>query len=55
MGLIPRLIQHTRKTKATATLIAPSWPSVPFWPLLLPEGGLPAEFVQKFIQLPTGF
>ena len=29
-GLIPRLIQHARKTKANGTLIAPCWPSAPF-------------------------
>ena len=43
MGLIPRLIQHARKTKATGTIIAPCWPSVPLWPLLFPEAGLPAS------------
>ena len=53
MGLIPRLIQHARKTKAIGTLIAPCWPSAPFWPLLFPGEGLSADFVQEFTQLPT--
>ena len=35
---------HLFNTKATGTLIVPCWPSAPFWPLLFPEGGLPAEF-----------
>ena len=34
VGLIPRLTQHARKTKATGTLIVPCWPSAPFWPVL---------------------
>jgi len=53
VGLIPRLIQHARKTKATGTLIALYWPSASFWPVLFPEGGLPADFVQEVIQLPS--
>ena len=55
VGLIARVIQHVRKTKATGTLIAPCWPSTPFWPILFPEGGLPVDYVQEFTQLMTGF
>jgi len=53
VGLISRLIQHARKTKARGTLIAPYWPSATFWPVMFPEGSLPADFVQEVIQLPS--
>ena len=34
IGLIPRLIQHARNTKAEGILIIPCWPSAAFWSLL---------------------
>ena len=48
VGLIPRLVQQARKTKATGTLIAPYWPLALFWPVLFPEGGLSAERLFNF-------
>ena len=53
VGLIPKLIQHVRKTKVRGTLIVSCWLSALFWPLLFPEDGLSAEFVQEFTQLPS--
>ena len=52
VGLIPRVIQHARRTKAKGTLVVPDWPSAPFWPILFPGKGETAEFVVEFRQLP---
>jgi len=38
--LIPRAIRHTKETSAKGTLVVPSWPSAPFWPILFPERAL---------------
>ena len=47
VNLVPRVIRHLLKCKATATLILPEWPSAPFWPMLFPEGGKPASFIAE--------
>ena len=50
--LIPRVICHARACKAVGTLIVPSWPSAPFWPLLCPSEGRLAYFVVDVKELP---
>ena len=52
MFLIPRLLKHAAICKASGTLIAPKWPSAPFWPLLFPNGTHPAGFVSNIWELP---
>ena len=34
IAIIAQDIMHVRSSKAIATLVAPAWPSSPFWPLL---------------------
>ena len=43
--LVPRVIRHTVQTGAKGTLVVPRWPSAPFWPMLFPDGQIPAPFV----------
>ena len=50
--LVPRVFRHAQYTKANGTLIIPQWFSSPFWPLLFPDGFMPAEFVEGVIELP---
>lgn len=50
--LINRVVQHARKTSAQGTLIVPCWQSAPFWPVLFPDGSIPAQFIQKMRELP---
>ena len=50
--LIPRLLKHSRLTKAQGTLIIPRWVSAPFWPLLFPDGTSPAASVEGIRELP---
>ena len=50
--LIPRIIGHARLCCAVGTLIAPEWPSAPFWPLLYPDGKVPAPFITDVVILP---
>ena len=45
--LIPRVIRHTLKTGASATLVMPKWPSAPFWPMLFPDGCTRAPFITE--------
>ena len=50
--LIPRVIQHAKKTHAHGALVAPCWPSAPFWPILFPDGVRPARFITRPMELP---
>ena len=43
--LVPRTIRHALNTAACGTLVVPSWPSAPFWPMLFPSLGTVASFV----------
>ena len=52
LNLVPRVIQHARKTRAQGTLIVPEWPSTPFWPILFPRKEQAAEFVMEYCRLP---
>ena len=52
LNLVPRVIQHARKTRAQGTLIVPEWPSAPFWPILFPRKEQAAEFVMEYCRLP---
>ena len=52
MYLIPRLLRHAQITKAQGTLIVPQWVSVPFWPVLFPDGINPAQFIKESRMLP---
>ena len=52
--IVPRVIQHARKTKAEGTLIVPQWPSAPFWPMLFPEVNTTAKFVVDVCQMWNG-
>ncbi|MCG8033308.1 MAG: hypothetical protein JAZ03_14165, partial [Candidatus Thiodiazotropha taylori] len=53
----PRLIvdclRKIAKEGAEATLIAPMWMSAPFWPLLYPDGQIPAKYVIESLVLPN--
>ena len=50
--LVPRVIRHGQNTNARGTLVVPQWLSSPFWPLLFPDGVMPAEFVKEYMELP---
>ena len=50
--LIPRTIQHAKRTHACGTLIVPEWPSAPFWPMIFPNGQQPAPFIVAMVLLP---
>ena len=53
IALIPRVIRHAQACKAKGTLVAPLWPSAPFWPLLCPSNtGYFAHFVREVRELP---
>ena len=45
--LIPRTIKHAQRTRACGTLIVPQWVSVPFWPILFPDGYTNAGFIRE--------
>jgi len=47
--LIPRVIRHILNTSACGTLVVPSWPSAPFWPMLFPKIGKVASFVADLV------
>ena len=34
ISLVGRAVKHVKASGARATLVVPSWPSAPFWPLL---------------------
>ena len=40
MSLIPRVINHLHRGLANGTLIAPFWPSAPFWPMLFSDNSV---------------
>ena len=42
---MPRVVLHTKKCAAKATLLIPEWPSAPFWPMLFPDGHHTEAFV----------
>ena len=46
--LIPRIIMHARRCCVVGTLLAPEWPSAPFWPILYPDGKVPAPLLQMW-------
>ena len=45
--LIPRVLRHMCDGREKGTLIAPSWPSAPWWPLLVTRDGTWQPFVRK--------
>ena len=49
------LLRHAQGTKAVGTLVAPQWYSVPYWPLLFPDGTHvhPAKFIKEIMVLLT--
>ena len=42
--LIPRVLNHMVALGGRATLVVPSWPSAPFWPLIFTDEGLSPIF-----------
>ena len=46
--LVSRALCHARACKAQGTLIVPFWRSVPFWPLLCPDGRHLAPFIHAY-------
>ena len=50
--LVLRVLWHAQNTKTLGTLIVHQWFSSPFWPLLLPKGTEPTEFVEQSMELP---
>ena len=51
--LIKAVIDKLIKCRASGTLVAPHWPSSPFWPVLFPQGR-PAFFVKDQITFQDG-
>ena len=47
--LIPRVLRHSSKCSASATLLVPQWPSAPFWPMLFPNDVDPADFISDYV------
>ena len=45
--LIPRTIRHASKTSSKGTLIMPTWPSAPYWPMLYPARCEMASFIKE--------
>ena len=50
--LIPRVIRHAQICRARGTLIAPLWPSAPFWPMVCSASGQYASFIVECKELP---
>ena len=42
---------HARRCCAVGTLLAPEWLSAPFWPILYPDGKVPAPFITDVVVL----
>ena len=51
--LVCRVLHHARACGCSGTLIVPLWKSVPFWPILCPDGLIFAPFVQGVMELPN--
>ena len=51
--LILRTIRHAAETFAKGTIIVPSWPSAPFWPMLFPTFNKAAWFVRDMLVMPS--
>jgi hypothetical protein len=53
--LIPRVLHHMRLGKENGSLVIPSWPSAPWWPLLISKGKGKTwkSFVKGSLNLPT--
>ena len=50
---IPRVLKHAKVTKASSTLELPKWLSVPFWPMLYPDGVHQLEFIWDLCEFPS--
>ncbi len=46
--LIGQVIKHVKASRAMATLIAPAWPSAPFWPLLFSKYSSFANMIVRY-------
>ena len=51
--LIPKVLNHLVASGGRGTLIVPTWPSAPFWPLIFTDEGLSPMF-SDFFEIPMG-
>ena len=51
--LIPRVLRHMQAGGERGTLIAPHWPSAPWWPLLITRNGTWKGFIKDGDIIPT--
>ena len=53
--LVSRALRHADACKARGTLLVPLWRSVPFWPLLCPDGRHFAHYIHAYEIIPYQF
>ena len=51
ISIILRFILYMRQSKVTGTLVCPKWYSVPYWPLLFPDGFNPIRAVFEVCEI----
>jgi len=47
--MVSKVINHLFMSKATGTIVAPYWPSAPFWPILFGENSQVKPFVADIL------